>query len=173
LNQAPDNVSHPIRPKQKTPDRLFPIAHCTSFQRLYKTGICPALHAVLKGNFSAWRVVGREAGGNWFQQAWDEPFYLADILDSSFRLDSRSASHLLGKLLQALGVRDLAWVTLAYDLAFPIAVVGMAYLLSKHFATHVVSRLAIALVFSFELLSFSSYNFLLSAHGHTRQYYWR
>ena len=55
-------------------------------------------------------------GLNWFQQAWDEPFYFADILDSSFRLDSRSASHLLGQLLLAFGVRDPAWIILAYDL---------------------------------------------------------
>jgi hypothetical protein len=96
---------------------------------------------------------------NWFQQAWDEPFYFADILNSSFRLDSRSASHLLGQLLLALGVRNPAWVILAYDLVFPPVVVGMAYLLSKHFATQVVARLAwaLSLVFSFELLSFSSY----------------
>ena len=94
------------------------------------------------------------AGGlNWFQQAWDEHF--ADILDSSFRLDSRSASQLLGQLLLALVVRDPAWIILAYDLVFPTAVAGMAYLVSKHFATHVVGRLAwaIALVFSIELLT--------------------
>jgi hypothetical protein len=98
-------------------------------------------------------------GLNWFQQAWDEPFYFADILDSSFRLDTRSASRLLGQVLLALGVRDPAWIILAYDLVFPTVVVGMAYLLSKHFATQVVARLAwaIALVFSFDLLSFSSY----------------
>src|SRR5262249_24449181 len=62
-------------------------------------------------------------------------------------------------LLLALGIRDPAWIIPAYDLVFPAAVVGMAYLLSKHLATQVVARLAwaLALVFSFELLSFSSY----------------
>jgi hypothetical protein len=97
-------------------------------------------------------------GLNWFQQAWDEPFYLTNIFDLPFRLLSRSASDFLGYLLLALGVRNPLWITLAYDLIFPVGVLGMAYLVSKYFATSVIARLpwALALVFSFELLSFSS-----------------
>ena len=97
-------------------------------------------------------------GLNWFQQAWDEPFYLTNILDLPFRVNSRSASDFLGYFLLTLGIRNPLWITLAYDLVFPVAVFWMAYLVSKHFATHMIARLvwAIAMVFSFELLSFSS-----------------
>jgi hypothetical protein len=128
--------------------------------RLDRGALVATLLVVVSGSLYGVIRFSIAAGGlNWFQQAWDEPFYFADIVDSSFRLNSRLASHFLGQLLLALGVRDPAWIILAYDLLFPAAVFGMAYLLSKHFATQVVARLAwaIALVFSFELLSFSSY----------------
>jgi hypothetical protein len=122
--------------------------------------VITTLLVIVSGSLYGVVRFGVETGElNWFQQAWDEPFYFADILDSPFRLDSRSASHLLGQLLLAFGVRDPAWIMPAYDLVFPAVIVGLAYQLSKHFTTQVVARLAwaLALVFSFELLSFSSY----------------
>jgi hypothetical protein len=127
-----------------------------------RAAVIATLLIIVSGSlYGAVRFSLATGGLNWFQQAMDEPFYLTNILDLPFSLNSRSAGDFLGYFLLTLGIRNPLWITLVYDLVFPVTVFAMAYLVSKHFATQVIARLAwaIAMVFSFELLSFSSYLF--------------
>jgi hypothetical protein len=94
----------------------------------------------------------------WFQGAYDEPFYLFEIMTRQRSLDHRLASRIVAAAASWLGVASFDGVAFAYAALVPLAALFFAYRVSRFFAEDTLSRSAwtLALVFAFDLFSFSS-----------------
>lgn len=95
---------------------------------------------------------------HWMQRAYDEPYYLRQLLDGDAMLSHRLFSRLLGVVLSHLGV-SFGGMAEAYALVMPPIVFALALLLAKTWETDMLKRTiwALLLVFSFDLLSGSNW----------------